>query len=357
MFFSCMTELRAHVFAGLLMLAITVPAAAGDAGKVAGAELGAKLFQDTSLSRDGTIACSSCHDPRRAYTDGHAQSRGVGGLVGTRNAPSLLDVAAQAPLFWDGRQMQLERLIREPLLGPREHGLADVKDLRDRLQANATYRDGLRDAYPESVDQPLDDLAVRALADFLRGLKSGESAFDRHLRGDTQALQPEQLRGLALFQGRAGCSACHRVEGSRPALTDHGFHNHGIASARIADRLTQLVQQAAALAPARLSAVIQEDAQLAALGRYLVTGNPADIGRFRTPALRNVAITAPYMHDGSVATLRAAVDHELYYSAADRGAGFSHEERDALVAFLAALTDGAAVAPVYDATAVAVAPD
>lgn len=321
------------------------PAAATAPPQSAVVKLGEQLFHDPALSRDGSISCASCHRPAQAFSDGRAVALGVDGLAGTRNVPSLFDVASIAPLFWDGRQRRLDALSEEPLYGPHEHGLDGVAELEQRLQRNEDYRRGLRQldgAVPASALAPL---ALKALAEFMRSLDSGSSAFDRHQSGDTAALSTQQQQGLALFRGRAGCSRCHAVNGARPALTDHDFHNHGIGSERIGADLGRLLHQAAALAPAAVGAALQQDANLAALGRYLVTRKPQDIGKFRTPSLRNVALTAPYMHDGSVNSLRAAVDHELYYSAVDRGAGFSHEERMALVAFLQALSGSGAAVP------------
>jgi len=154
---------------------------------------------------------------------------------------------------------------------------------------------------------------------------------------DLSALDAREIAGYGLFKGRAGCTACHLIGPASAPLTDEQFHNQGIGSGHLHSNLRVVVDRALTVEARDLGSVIQSDPEVAALGRFLVTRKSTDIGAFRTPSLRNVSRTSPYMHDGSVATLQAAVRHELYYSAADRGANFSYAELEALVAFLQTL--------------------
>lgn len=299
--------------------------------------LGERLFSETRLSADGTISCASCHDPVRGFSDGTAVAVGVGGRVGVRNTPGLIGVFDASPLFWDGRHDDLLELVLEPLLNPREHGLRDRAELESRLRSLRYLRAYVaRNATNE--DATYTDIALQAIAAFLRTLKPSASALQRlreNLRDDAPA-SPESL-GAQLFVGRAGCAACHRLAIDEATLTDFEFHDHGIAQRSLAHRLPDVMKRWWSERHEMPASSAPEDAESAALGRFRVTGLPADIGKFRTPPLWNVGLTAPYMHDGSIATLEDAIAHEIYYSAKDRGAGLSHEDRQALAAFLRSL--------------------
>jgi cytochrome c peroxidase len=268
--------------------------------------LGRRLFFERRLSRDGRTACATCHQPSRAFTDGLPVPIGVHGRTGRRNVPSLLNRAYGQRFFWDGRAETLEDQVRMALEGstdldlPAADGAARLADVRE-------YMGEFKAAFGERVSA---DGVVRALATFVRGQLSADSAFDRFIAGNRRALSTTARKGFDLFNGRANCWHCH----AGPLLTDERFHNTGVTWPRDA-------------------------------GRFEFTEDPDDRGRFKTPSLRNVAITAPYMHDGSVATLDAVV--EFY----DRGGQpnpsldrliqplrLSPEERQALVAFLTSLT-------------------
>ncbi|HET6880775.1 MAG TPA: cytochrome c peroxidase [Pirellulales bacterium] len=235
--------------------------------------LGRKLFFDPILSADGTVACASCHDPAHGFAAPQPRSVGIGGRTGTRNAPSLLNRAAGTSFFWDGRSKSLEEQALEPIDNPHEMG-GSLHDALHRLQADAAYVEAFAEAYGDGVTP--ENLA-RALASFERVLVSGASRVDRFQSGDVSALSDGERIGLWLFESRAQCWRCHRGAN----YTDEQFHNTGVAS-------------------------LQDEPDA---GRYNATRDEAHRGSFKTPGLRDVSRTAPYMHDGSIATLREVVEY------------------------------------------------
>ncbi|HYO93706.1 MAG TPA: cytochrome c peroxidase [Polyangiaceae bacterium] len=272
------------------------------------AQLGKRLFYDTRLSRDGSVACSSCHRQEHAFAEDKSISIGVDERRGTRNAPALVNLAWGASFFWDGSVRTLEEQVGKPIAHPDEMGLSLAAAVA-RVAADESYVTAFVEAYAEP---PSDETLRKALASFLRTLVSGNSAYDRHLRGDGSQLGEPERRGEALFLGGAGCFHCH------PAgmLTDEGFRNNGTFTPG-------------------------GDA-----GRQLFTGRAGDLGKFKVPGLRNEERSAPYMHDGSLPTLEAVVEHY------DRGGlgdlttdpqleplALSPREKADLVAFLRSLTD------------------
>lgn len=275
------------------------------------ARLGERLFFDPILSRDQTVSCGSCHLPEQSFSDGRAQSVGVGGAVGLRNAPSLLNVAYRRSLFWDGGALFLESQALVPLEDPHEMDLSP-QDALDRLRQHPEYPALFAQAF--DGDSPTIQTLTYALATFQRTLVSAPTAFDRYRAGDTDALTDDERQGLDLFGMH--CSSCH----SGPQLTSDGFENNGVA-------------------------VTEADT-----GRERITFSSADRGVFRVPTLRAVARTAPYFHDGRFQTLEAVVAY--YDQGGDGSPGqsprvrplrLSPRERDALVAFLATLDDRPAV--------------
>lgn len=249
-------------------------------------ELGRRLFFDRRLSRTGTIACASCHDPNRAFSDSKTLAVGVFGRTGRRHAPALINRGYGRAFFWDGRIKTLEEQVLKPIQDPNEMDLTlDEASVRVRVSV---------------------DTISRALATYIRSILSGDSPYDRFVNGDIDALSAEQRRGLQLFRGRANCSACH----VGPTLTDERFHNTGVA---------------------------WRDGSLHDEGR--------ERGTFKTPTLREVARTAPYMHDGSIATLEQVID---FYSDGGRAnpdldteirpLRLTAAEKRALVSFLQSLS-------------------
>jgi cytochrome c peroxidase len=284
--------------------------------------LGQRLFHDTRLSGTGGTACASCHEPNVAFADPRQVSQSDGGQLGRRNAPSLINAGLLPALMWDGRFRSLEQQAFSPFARG-EMGI-DIFEAERRLNSDPEYLHLFRVALNS---RPSANGMAIALAAYQRTLISEESRFDRFIRNNgAGTFTALELDGFLLFEGKAGCSNCHltrtpanhRVSGLR-LFTDLGFHNLGIgfAAGRFGD-----------------------------LGRYRVTGMQSDLGAFRTPSLRNVAVTAPYMHDGSLPTLEDVID---FYDAGGRPNPFlspfirplylEDYEKAALVAFLQTLTD------------------
>lgn len=307
-------------------------------------QLGQTLFFDERLSRDGSTSCATCHQATRYFSDGLATSRGVGGAVGSRNAPSLLNVARADSQFWDGRAQTLEEQALAPMLNPREMAMADLDAVVDAVRRAPEYPRLFAEAYdvPRKEDIRI-DLIARALSAYERSLTLADSPFDRQVfGGQIGTLSPQAERGRQLFMGSAACASCHVVGQDNASFTDNRFHSLSIGLQQIASRLAPLTLQVAELRRQGRSpdAIVLADRDFAALGRFVVTMDPVDLGAFRTPSLRNVAQTAPYMHDGSVATLEEAVDDEVYYRSSESGRPLllTPSERADLVAFLRSLT-------------------
>lgn len=306
-------------------------------------ELGRRLFFDRRLSVNGTMSCAMCHVPEEAFASN--ASRTAVGLFGrslARNAPSLLNVAWQRSLFHDGRERSLEQQAWLPLLHPDEMGNRSRREVLVAIGRDSRYREGFAAAFGRRAISR--DTVAEALAAYERTLLAAGSRFDRwRFGGQTDALDADEQAGFALFSGRAGCVGCHRIETGQARFTDDGFHVTGAGST------TAPGLHVVPLAPGVEIRV--RDADLAAFaeatpvdsGRFKVTGDPADRGAFKTPSLRNVARTAPYMHDGSLPTLEAVI---AFYNGG-LGAGFasaplglSAVEQRQLGAFLRSL-DGA----------------
>lgn len=223
-------------------------------------EMGRRAFFDKRLSEDGKTACASCHRPDHALQDGRVKAQGAFGQIGTRNTPSLFNVARQKQLFWDGRRASLQTQALDPLLNPREQGFASTDRLIDRLKALPEYRALFGDrgdptslgeaasSGPTSASWPSTPVLLnlgRALAAFEGTLSDGSSAFDRFFfAGDLRALTASQQRGWHLFQGSAGCIACHQVGSAAPAMfTDQNFHALPLRNLRINAHLDTLVRR------------------------------------------------------------------------------------------------------------------
>jgi cytochrome c peroxidase len=306
--------------------------------------LGRQLFNDPHLSADGTIRCASCHIPEKDYTDGRRVAVGVGGRVGTRNTPSLMTIGTshETSFFWDGRRSTLNQAVLDPLTNPVEMGLSDQTELVQRIQQSTAYVRAFAQAFPETGQPVTPSDVAAALVAYVQSLRPQESAYDRYaLKGDQTALSPRALLGLAIFKGKARCAECHLLQGSPAVLTDNAFHRTGVGLDAIAPDLPQLTEAVIqrSLQGADIGNRVATYAEEAQLGRFNVTLDPADIGLFRTPSLRNVSHTAPYMHDGSVPTLDEAIDREVYYRSlqAGRPLPLTVEERLNLKAFLETL--------------------
>lgn len=255
--------------------------------------LGRKLFHDTRLSRDGSVSCATCHDPERAFTDAKPVAVGVFGRKGQRRVPAIINRGYGKSFFWDGRIATLEQQVLQPITNPLE------------------------------MDLPLEEAAARvsldigtlsrALASYVRTIRAGDSPYDRYVAGDRSALSEEARAGLMVFRGKANCVVCH----VGPNLTDEKFHNTGVG---------------------------WNGQAFPDSGRFGVTGREEDRGAFKTPTLREVARRAPYMHNGSLATLEEVMD--FYDKGGNRNPnldpeirplGLTPAEKAALLAFLRAL--------------------
>jgi cytochrome c peroxidase len=270
--------------------------------------LGRKLYFDTRISTDGTIACATCHDPRHGFVDGRGKptSAGVGGAMGARNAPTVLNAAFLATQFWDGRAATLEEQAVQPLINPIEHGFKDSAAVLAKLEGLGEYAAGFKAAF--GSEEVTFERIGQAIASFERTLLSLDAPIDRFLAGDVAAISDSARRGWELFNAKARCNTCHGHVSAIPLFTNDDFHNLGVGVQKIdfekvARRAAEAVEAGRSVDELALA-----DAEASALGRFLVTREPRHMGAFKTPQLRNVALTAPYMHDGSEPTLRAVID-------------------------------------------------
>lgn len=340
----CAFTWPAHSVSRDAAISLGLPASAPPASP-ATATLGKELFFDKQLSADGRISCATCHAGPLLF-DGLARSRGIGGKVGTRNAPSLLNAAFLTSQFWDGRAATLEQQARMPLLNPIEHGFRSADEVEAALRKDKSYRTAFRAAFGEEGKAMTLTQASAALAAFQRSQLAGDSPFDRYTyANEPGALTPAAQRGLALFQGPAKCGQCHTIGADYSLFTDNAFHVSPLGiPEKVTQRLAQIGRRVFKAENDRelsaLEGAIATDAELASLGRFIVTRDPNDIGKFRTPSLRNVELTGPYMHDGSVTSLAQAVEMELYDRESDVALPLvlTPREKADLVEFLNALT-------------------
>jgi cytochrome c peroxidase len=269
--------------------------------------LGERLFFDVALSADRRVSCASCHDPARAFTSGARVAAGVFGRQGTRNVPTILNRAYGRSFFWDGRAATLEEQVLGPIQDRNEMGLS-LSTFTARLRQSTSYQREFAEVF---AALPSVQTAARAIATFVRAQRAGDAPYDRYRAGDSTALSVEAGRGLNLFRGRANCSACH----IGPNFTDEQFHNTGVSWG-------------------------SDDT-----GRSSVTRRAEDLGHFKTPTLRQLRLTSPYMHDGSVNNLDAVVE---FYDAGGkdnplldselRPLRLTPEEKRDLIAFLLSLS-------------------
>jgi len=287
---------------------------------VAGVALGKKLFFETLLSGDNTQSCASCHNPSQSFAENQPFSEGIDGIFGPRNAMPLFNLAwnFNEQLMWDGRELSIERQAIQPVINPIEmHSNWD--EVLVKLAATTAYPSLFEHAFGDtSITQ---ERVTKAIAQFERTLVSGNSKFDRHLLG-TATLTTQELNGFNIFmdETKGDCFHCHGSN-NNPLWTDNGFHNNGL------------------------------DAVATDLGLGAISGDPADNAKFKTPSLRNLTFTAPYMHDGRFTTLEAVVNHyseglqnsptidSLMKKVAQGGVQLTPQEKADLVAFLRTLSD------------------
>ena len=301
--------------------------------------LGEKLYFDPRLSKDDTVSCATCHDPLHAFAEPRPVSIGVGGASGVRNAPTVLNAAFLSEQFWDGRAPTLEEQAKGPLVNPVEMAMADLASVEKKLQGLPEYAPLFRAAFGD--EKVTIDRVAQAIASFERTLISLEAPIDRFLAGDETAISPAAQRGWELFNGKARCNTCHGHVGAFPLFTDEQYHNIGVAAKEVNfEELARQVQRN----PARLDQLTHAPG-LNQLGRFIVTKEQKDIGAFKTTHLRNVAKTAPYMHDGSEKTLADVIEFydrggnpNPWLDGGMRPLGLSAAEKADLVALLETFT-------------------
>ncbi len=307
--------------------------------------LGRKLYFDVRLSKDGTVACATCHDVSRGFTDRRPVSEGIKDQLGQRSAPTALNAALFQSMFWDGRAPTLEEQAKLPILNPVEMGHPDAASAMAAVNTDAAYKELFQKAYGRAPNY--EDVG-RALATFERTLIFLDAPFDHYLGGEAKALSPAAQRGLDLFNGKARCVSCHMINSSNPLGTDNLFHNIGVSARK--QNFEDLAQKGLAAIqgnsdPQALDKLAIET-NFSELGRFLVSRQRQDIGAFKTEQLRNVGLTAPYMHDGSLRTLWDVMDHynkggetNAFLDGGIEPLNLSEEEINDVVAFLFTLTD------------------
>lgn len=311
-------------------------------------QLGRLLFFDRRLSANNTLSCAMCHIAEQGFAQNEMKNPvGIEGRSVRRNAPTIYNTAYLKQLFHDGREFSLENQVWGPLLAGNEMGNLSIGSVIRRIQSISSYDNSFESAFGRGPDMQTIGMA---LASYERTLVSGDSLFDRWYFGkDESALSESAQRGFELFRGKAGCVGCHTIEKDFALFTDNGFHNTGIGYfATMQPASENLV---VTLAPGQKERVETDLLQTTGtehfrdLGRYEITGLPADRWRYRTPSLRNIALTAPYMHDGSLPRLR---DVLLFYNRGGvpnevldsqiKPLGLDDTELDDLLSFLRSLT-------------------
>ncbi len=318
-------------------------------------KLGDKLFHDKRFSSDGTVSCATCHARDKAFTDSPLPvSEGVGKQKGTRNAPTVINAAYNHSQFWDGREPDLESQSGQPFLNPVEHGLKDYEPILAIVRTDPEYKKLFRQVFGKSGDRITIEEVKKAIASFERTVISGDSPFDRYYYGgDKTAMSEAAIRGLQVFVGQGRCVSCHTITDTHALFTDNRFHNLGV-NFSLVDK--DLKEMATAFTRARkegtnVDIAVLTNKNTSELGRFAITGQWRDIGAFKTPGLRNVAATDPYMHDGSLETLDDVVEFynlggrmdesepiNAFQSGGIRPLNLSDAQKDDLVEFLRALT-------------------
>jgi cytochrome c peroxidase len=307
--------------------------------------LGRKLYFDTRLSGDGTVACATCHDVSRGFTDQRPVSEGIRDQLGRRNAPTTMNALLMQTQFLDGRAPNLEEQAKLPIVNPIEMGLKDGAAAVAAIQGDPEYQKQFQAAYGRKPNY--DDIG-RALASFERTLVFLDAPIDDFLTGKPQAIDDQSKLGWVLFNGKARCVSCHAINASNPLGSDNRFHNIGVAARHhdfrdLANKALVALEKEGGLQQIDELALSTD---LSELGRFMVTKDRADIGGFKTSQLRNIGLTGPYMHDGSMQTLWDVMDHynkggeeNPFLDGGIEPLALSESEIDALVAFMFTLTD------------------
>ncbi|MGV3624359.1 MAG: cytochrome-c peroxidase [Archangium sp.] len=276
-------------------------------------KLGDKLFHDTRFSTSGDVSCATCHDRAKGFTDSpNIVSLGIKQQKGTRNAPTVLNSAFYESMFWDGREPSLEQQSLQPLTNPVEMGLPNHEPVLAIVRTDAAYQPMFKEAFGKEGAAITMTEVSRAIGAFERTIVSGNSPFDRwYYGGDEKAVSAEAKRGFKVFLEQGRCVSCHTMSQSYSIFTDSRFHNINVGFPRIEK---DVVEMATTFSQAKLRGTDVDVAVLtnkntSELGRFAVSNQWSDMGGFKTPTLRNIDVTAPYMHDGSLKTLEEVVDH------------------------------------------------
>ncbi len=309
--------------------------------------LGKRLFMDKRFSADGTVACATCHDPQMAFVDGLPVSEGINGRKGVRNAPTVINAAYYTSQFWDGRRPSLEEQAKDPFVNPVEHGLPNHEPILQVVRSDKEYVKAFRKVFGLEPEQITIDHVVKAIAAFERTIIAGDSPFDRYYYGgEEDAISEAAKRGFKLYQTKARCQDCHRIDQNFALFTDNKFHNLGVGMDKIAPKLRKLITsyRKAKRQGQDVEKLFSKE-EISELGRFAVTLKLSDVGAFKTPSLRNVAVTGPYMHNGELETLEEVVEfynqggHKNPFLASGiRPLNLTDQEKKDLVEFLKTLT-------------------
>ena len=313
-------------------------------------ELGRLLFNDKRLSADGSVSCASCHREDKAFTDGLAVAMGIKGQTGARNTPTVVNAAFYQTQFLDGRENSLEAQSLGPFINPKEQGLKNYQSIADVVRQDPDYVLKFQQVFKIQKNEISIGHVSKAIASFERTLISGNSPFDRFYFGkDKSAISASAERGSRVFRRKGNCMTCHEISWNNALFTDNRFYNVGVGFNRLDPVLDALI--GAVIQGKDPETVVLTDVQRSELGRFNVTKQLADLGKFKTPILRNVALTAPYMHDGSLKTLEEVVEHydkggaqNPYTDAKIFPLHLTKQEKADLVAFMKSLTSFGVVA-------------
>ncbi len=290
-----------------------VPVPADNPQTPAKIALGSRLFNDVRFSATGDVSCGTCHAADKAFTDSPLSvSEGINKLTGTRNAPTVVNAAYNKTQFWDGRSPSLEDQALHPFLNPVEMALPSHDPILETIRGDAAYVRAFADVFGVSARRITMDEVTKAIAAFERTQISGGSPFDRwYFGGEADAISEAAQRGFTVFLGNGRCVSCHTIEQDHALFTDHLFHNIGVGINDIEDKVPELARafQVAKDQGIDVDVAVLSDADTSHLGRFAVDDQLSSMGAFKTPTLRNIAVTAPYMHDGSHKTLEEVMQH------------------------------------------------
>ncbi len=315
-------------------------------------KLGDKLFHDTRFSSTGEVSCATCHDRKKGFADALPVSEGIKKLKGTRNAPTVINAAYLRTQFWDGREPTLEAQSAQPFLNPVEMGLKDHEPILKIVRTDPEYAELFKKAFGKTGDQITMTEVQKGLGTFQRTLIGGDSPFDRYyFGGDKEAMSPAAIRGLQIYIGKGRCVSCHLIEQTQALFTDNRFHMIGVSANQMPQDLDELSAAVEDVKKRGTDIAVLSNPKTSSLGRYAVTRDLTDIGAFKTPTLRNIELTAPYMHDGSHKTLEEVVQFynnggrlnesdplPKLLSGGIRPLNLTEEQQADLVEFLKALT-------------------